>query len=45
MAREIQIRAKISPSPANWTDSPSGGTNYATIAITDQVKFYRLRNP
>jgi hypothetical protein len=38
------LQETSSLSQPGWTDSPSGGTNYVTISITDSVKFYRLRS-
>ena len=38
------LQESSSLGPANWVDSPSEGTNFVTIAITGDVKFYRLRS-
>jgi hypothetical protein len=32
-------------SPADWTNSPSGGTNPATVTVALPTKFYRLSKP
>jgi hypothetical protein len=32
-------------SPANWTNSPSGGTNPVTVPMNMRAKFYRLFKP
>ena len=44
-ATDFILQEASSLAPANWTDSPSGGTNSVTVAISSGVKFFRLRGP
>ncbi len=39
------LQETSSLSPANWTNSPSGTNNPATIPVTSPAKFYRLLKP
>lgn len=39
------LQETLSLSPANWTNSPSGDTNPATVPATTPAKFYRLFKP
>jgi hypothetical protein len=39
------LQESLGLSPANWTNSPSGATNPATVSATLPSKFYRLFKP
>ena len=39
------LQESLRLSPANWTNSPGGGTNPITVPVTVPTKFYRLSKP
>jgi hypothetical protein len=39
------LQESLHLAPANWTNSPSGGTNPVTVPVTLPTKFYRLFKP
>ena len=44
-AADYVLQETSSLSPANWTNSPSGGTNAVNLAIVEDRKYYRLSKP
>jgi hypothetical protein len=39
------LQESLHLSPADWTNSPSGGTNPVAVPVTLPTKFYRLSKP